>query len=99
MAPRNIARVDESQEGCVAVARGIGAYVYLTHQLGRGFPDCIVAYRGNLFLVEFKSEKGVLSEDEESFHKKMAEQGITVHVIRTPGEMLRLLAHEEREEL
>ena len=95
MAPRTIAKVDETQAGCVQVARGIGAYVYLTHQMGKGFPDGVVWYRGRVFFVEFKTDKGELTEDEAKVHAKVAEQGGAIYVIRTPGEMLRLLTAQE----
>ena len=92
MAPHNIAKVDDSQQGCVAVARGIGAFVFLTHQVGRGFPDAVIGYRGKLYLVEFKTDKGKLEEDQVQFAQKMDAVGITVRVIRNPNEMLALLA-------
>jgi len=69
--PHNIAKVDESQQGCVAVARGIGAFVFLTHQVGKGFPDAVIGYRGNLYLIEFKTGKGKLEEDQAEFAQKM----------------------------
>lgn len=99
MAPRNIARVDTTQHGCVLVARGIGAYVFLTHQMGHGFPDAVIAYRGRLLLVEFKAEKGERTEEQVKFAENMESRGVTVHVVRNPNEMLALLTLEEREEL
>jgi len=92
MAPHNIAKVDDSQHGCVAVARGIGAFVFLTHNIGKGFPDAVIGYRGKLYLVEFKTDKGKLEEDQVQFAQKMGAVGVTVHVIRNPNEMLALLA-------
>ena len=92
MAPHNIAKVDDSQHGCVAVARGIGAFVFLTHNIGKGFPDAVIGYRGKLYLVEFKTDKGKLGEDQVQFAQKMGAVGVTVHVIRNPNEMLALLA-------
>ena len=92
MPPHNIAKVDDSQQGCVAVARGIGAFVFLTHQVGKGFPDAVIGYRGKLYLVEFKTDKAKLEEDQVQFAQKMDAVGITVHVIRNPNEMLALLA-------
>ena len=92
MAPRTIARVDDSQAGCVAVARGIGAFVFLTHQIGKGFPDAVVGYRGELYLVEFKTEDAKPTDDEKQFAQHMDAVGIPVHVIRNPNEMLALLS-------
>jgi len=97
--PHNIAKVDESQQGCVAVARGIGAFVFLTHQVGKGFPDAVIGYRGNLYLIEFKTGKGKLEEDQAEFAQKMDAVGVTVHVVRNPNEMLALLAGRMADEV
>ena len=99
MPPHNIAKVDESQQGCVAVARGIGAFVFLTHNIGKGFPDAVIGYRGKLYLVEFKTDKGKLEEDQAEFAQKMDAVGVTVHVVRNPNEMLALLAGRMADEV
>jgi len=99
MSPRTISRVDDSTDGCRKVARGIGAFVFDTHQLGKGFPDAVIGYRGNLWLVEFKTDKAKLEEGQVEFAQKMAAVGITVHVIRNPNEMLALLAGRMADEV
>ncbi len=99
MAPRNISRVDNTQHGCVLVAKGIGAFCVDLHQMGKGIPDYAILYRGNTYWVEFKSEKGKLEEDQKTWHAKAEAAGIAVHVIRNPNEMLAMLTREEHEEL
>jgi Holliday junction resolvase len=62
------ARVDKNQKEIVECFREKGATVFPTHQLGKGFPDLVVGYAGRNLLVEVKSEKGALTEDERLFH-------------------------------
>lgn len=67
---RYIAKVDSNQREIVEALRAMGASVYLTHQVGSGFPDIVVGYRGMTILLEIKSEKGKMKPDEVEFFQK-----------------------------
>ena len=48
------ARSDCNQKSIVAGLRQVGATVYVTAQIGGGFPDLVVGFRGRNFLLEVK---------------------------------------------
>jgi hypothetical protein len=48
------ARVDANHKEIIMALRAIGASVVSTHQLGKGFPDALVMFRGRLYLIEIK---------------------------------------------
>lgn len=52
--PRLRARVDGNQKELVKQLRAIGCSVAVTSQLGKGFPDIVVGYRGVNYLCEIK---------------------------------------------
>lgn len=52
--PKYKARIDRNQVEIVKTFRQYGASVVHTHTLGRGFPDIVVGYQGNNFLIEIK---------------------------------------------
>lgn len=65
---RRKAKVDKNQPEVVGKLRDAGFTVALTHQLGQGFPDFVIAYAGLTCLVELKSdEKKKLTKDEGTF--------------------------------
>lgn len=51
---RRVARTDDNQTEIVEALRSIGASVTPTHQLGGGFPDIVVGYKGVNYLFEIK---------------------------------------------
>lgn len=73
---RRAAKVDANQKKVVKSLRGIpGVTVAITSQLGEGFPDFIVGYRGFNYMIELKDGDKVksakkLTEDEGKFHKE-----------------------------
>lgn len=67
---RLAARVDENQARIVAELRALGAWVWPLHQIGHGFPDLLVAWRGHLCLLEVKTKGGKLTKDEAAWHAR-----------------------------
>lgn len=73
---RRKARTDENQNGIVESLRGIpGVSVHITSQLGDGFVDIIVGYKGVNYLVELKDgnkppSQRKLTDDEIAWHSK-----------------------------
>jgi hypothetical protein len=70
---RTAARKDDNQDEIVFALRGIGATVAITHQLGGGFVDIVVGFRGKNYLIEIKDgnkppSRRKLTKDEADFH-------------------------------
>lgn len=68
------AKVDANQKRIVKSLRGVpGVTVAITSQLGKGFVDIVVGYKGVNYLIELKDGEKVksarkLTEDEVVFH-------------------------------
>ena len=62
-----VAKVDVNQATIVAALRDVGASVFPTHAVGNGFPDLVVGFRGNTFLLEVKSTPGTLTPEQKNF--------------------------------
>lgn len=84
--PKYAARVDRNQAEIVAALREIGASVKHLHTLGHGFPDLIVGWRGQNYLLEVKDgeqepARRRLTKDEERWHREWAGQVATVETV------------------
>lgn len=70
---RRAAKKDRNQDQIVEQLQGLGFSVYKTHGVGSGFPDLVVGgvhRRLNepaTLLVEVKTARGILTDDEEKF--------------------------------
>lgn len=83
---RKIARVDNNQKEIVKALRQMGCSVFSTAQLGNGFPDIIVGWKGYNFLFEIKKPGSTyrsLTHDEHMFFLSWLGQ---VHIIRNTEE-------------
>lgn len=72
---RRMARTDANQKAIVEGLRAVGASVAITSQLGTGFPDIVVGYRGRNYLIEIKDgdkppSQRKLTSDEVEFENK-----------------------------
>lgn len=86
-------RVDANQPEIVARLREVGASVTPTHEIGRGFPDLAVGFRGVTYLFEVKDgskppSKRRLTPDEQEWHSLWRGQ---VAIIETIDDALRLI--------
>ena len=54
---RRAAKVDENQSEIVAALRQLGCSVQLLHSVGAGWPDLMIGWRGEPFLLEIKDGK------------------------------------------
>jgi hypothetical protein len=52
--PKYNAKVDSNQPEIVKAFRNLGFSVFLTHTLGRGYPDLTISKQGLNFLIEIK---------------------------------------------
>jgi hypothetical protein len=85
---RRASRVDANQREIVQALRDVGALVQHTHELGRGCPDLLVAFRGHLYWMEIKTPTGTLTADEREWHRDWAG---TVYVVRSVDDALRVI--------
>ena len=51
---RRIGASDGNQKEIVAALRAVGASVATCHAVGKGFPDLVVGYQGQNFMIEVK---------------------------------------------
>jgi hypothetical protein len=61
---RRAAKVDCNQPEIVQALRKAGRTVQPLHQVGKGCPDLLVGYQGVNYLLEVKTDKGDLTEDQ-----------------------------------
>lgn len=90
---RTAARIDANQPEIVKALRSVGAAVAPTHQLGKGFPDLVVGFRGVNYLLEVKDgnkppSKRKLTADEEEWHLNWKGE---VSVVNDVDEALRVI--------
>jgi hypothetical protein len=83
---RQRARVDDNQGEIDDALEAMGWLVWPTHQLGKGFPDRLIAKKGRMFLVEVKDgskppSKRRLTQDELVAHARFKAYGIEILVV------------------
>ena len=90
---RRAAKVDANQDQIVSALRAAGAVVQSLAAIGSGVPDLLVAFRGNLFLLEVKdgakpksSQK--LTDKQVKWHQAW---GALVEVVNSPEAALRAI--------
>lgn len=88
---RRAAKVDANQEQVVSALRAAGAAVQSLAAIGKGVPDLLVSFRGNLFLLEVKDGAKVpsaqkLTDAQVKWHQAW---GALVEVVNSPEQALR----------
>lgn len=79
---------DGNQAEIVADLRKAGATVQTLHEVGYGCPDLVVGYRGINYLIEIKTEYGILNSCQVAWHWCWRGQ---VDEARTSEEALRII--------
>jgi hypothetical protein len=92
---RRAARVDDNQPEIVEALRRFGAAVLITSQLKNAF-DILVAYRGQLYVVEIKDGKlppsaRKLTSGELKCKAMFEAVGVTYHVIKSVEQAINLI--------
>ncbi len=90
---RRAARIDANQPEIVQALRDVGASVSVTSMVGKGFPDIVVGYRGQNYLIEIKDgskppSQRKLTPDEQEWHDLW--RG-TVHIANSTDEALKII--------
>jgi hypothetical protein len=82
-------RLDANDATITRALREQGALVWHLDTREPGRPDKLVAFLGQLTLLEIKTPKtGRLSREQREAHAEMARHGVRVHVVRTVREAL-----------
>jgi hypothetical protein len=83
-------RSDDNTKAIVEALRKRGAIVLYLKAVSRtkGVPDLIVGIFGTWFMLEIKNAKGVLSPEQEKWHKSAASVGGPIATVRTADEAL-----------
>lgn len=96
--PRRAANKDRNQGPIVETLRGVGAFVFDASGIGGGFPDLLVSFRQDVYLIEIKNpeswygKKG-MSDSQKRFCEQL--RGFPIHVATTPDEALRIIGATE----
>jgi hypothetical protein len=90
---RRAARVDANQDEIVSALRSVGAAVQSLAAVGRGVPDLLVGYRGELYLLEVKMPGETLTPRELTWHTLW--QGYAAIVYSAEG-AIDILCKDER---
>lgn len=90
---RRAAKVDANQDQVVSALRAAGAQVQSLAAIGKGAPDLLVSFRGNLHLLEVKDgslspSRQKLTEDQRTWHQAW---GAVVEVVNSPEQALRAI--------
>lgn len=93
---RYAARVDDNQGEIVRALQRIGAYVVDCSHVGQGFPDLMVAFRGQWTLIEIKDggkspSKRKLTPAQTIFHAEAVAKGCKIHVVESVDQAIALL--------
>ena len=92
---RRSARKDANHNAIVATLAGVGAECLETYQVP-GLLDCLVAFRGQLFLLEIKdgakppSERKLTPAERETI-ARLERVGAPVYVVESPEQALRAI--------
>ncbi len=91
-------RIDANQNTLVAQMRQIpGLTVRITSQVGEGFVDAVIGYRGHSHLLEIKDpnqppSKRRLTPDEKQFHESFTG---SIHVVETIDDVLKIISKND----
>lgn len=85
---RRAAKVDATHESIVSALRAAGATVQSLAAVGKGCPDLLISFRGQMFLIEAKTGRRKLNAAQV---KWIFDWGSDVHVVREPDEALRVI--------
>ena len=90
---RRAARVDLNQSPIVKAFRQLGCSVVVTSGMGEGFPDLVVGFMRQNYLIECKSARGKLTPEQHEFFVKWRGQ---YDVIRSKEEVVEFVKRERK---
>jgi hypothetical protein len=90
---RRACRTDANQTQMVSELEAVGYLVIdcsAVAQLIPGFPDLLLARRGELKLAEIKTEEGTLTNEQVIFNRRLEPFGIKPAILRNFDDVLKL---------
>jgi hypothetical protein len=84
-------RVDNNQQEIIDALRAVGATVQPLNAVKCGCPDLLVGYRGKNYLMEVKTERGILTNFEIEWIDTWKAD---VWIVRNPEQALRVIGIE-----
>lgn len=89
---------DDNHDEIAKAFLRVGASVIHTHAVGRGFPDLLVCFRNQVYLVEIKNPNSYYGRKGlNELQKKLRDEGWPVCVIRTCDEAMALILKRRSE--
>jgi hypothetical protein len=85
---RGHGKSDSNQSEIVKALRGIGCFVEILSDVGRGCPDLLVAIRQKLYLMEVKAAGGKLTDEQVRWHTACK---APVHVVHSIAEAFEVI--------
>lgn len=85
---RRAAKVDTNQTQIVSALEAAGATVQSLAAIGKGCPDILAAFRGDMWLMEIKHGNGKTNDLQKKWH---IEWNAPVHVVYGPEEALKVI--------
>ena len=85
-------RVDANQKSIVEALRQFGATVFDTHEVGHGYADICVGFKGMNYLFEIKTECGKLTKAEQEFRGSW--RGAPIYIIRSIDDAIDILTED-----
>lgn len=85
---RRAAKVDANQDAIVSALRAAGASVQSLAPIGKGCPDLLAAFRGQMYLLEVKREKAGPNTLQAKWHEAWR---AAVFVVHSPDDALRAI--------
>ncbi len=86
---KQAAKRDVNEGAIVAALELVGALVQRSSQAG--WPDLLVLYRGNIYLMEVKSERGNLTRAQAEWFDRWERAGGRIYVVRSEVEALNVI--------
>lgn len=90
---RRDARVDTNQPDIVDALRAVGATVQHLHMVGGGCPDLLVGFRMQNYLLEVKTERGSMNQQQWDWATTW--RGGGVHIVRSVEDALGVILGKE----
>jgi hypothetical protein len=86
--PRYAAKIDTNQPAIVEELRQVGASVESLARVGAGVPDLLVGFRERTYLLEIKTDRGALTDDQRAWLARWRGQAA---VVRSADEALKAI--------
>lgn len=89
-------RADRNQPEIMQALRQVGAHVQTLHEIGKGCPDLLCMFRGEVYLLEVKDgnkppSAQKLTPDECDWIARANHAGVVVHIVNSTEKALQII--------